>query len=75
MSKFAIRSFAIFFILMSVVACSNPAVDITNRAMDSRDASSYNEYLKNAGQINLEREKAGLAPSPIMSRAEWSGKK
>jgi hypothetical protein len=43
--------------------------------MDSRDASAYNEYLKNAGQINLEREKAGLAPSPIMSRAEWSGKK
>jgi len=42
--------------------------------MDSRDSNSYNEYLKNAAQINLEREKAGLAPAPIMSGAEWAGK-
>ena len=60
---------------VSVVACTNPAVDITNRAMDAHDSSAYNEYLKNTSQINLEREKAGLAPTPILSRAEWSGKK
>jgi hypothetical protein len=63
------------FVATSVVACTNPAVDITNRAMDSHDSSAYNDYLKNVAQINLEREKAGLAPIPIMSRAEWAGKK
>ena len=75
MRKFATRSFVVLFILMSVVACANPAVDITNRAMDSHDSSAYNEYLKNTAQINLEREKAGLAPTPVMSRGEWAGKK
>jgi hypothetical protein len=60
---------------MSAVACTNPAVDITNRAMDAHDSSAYNQYLKDAAQINIEREKAGLAPAPIMSRAEWAGKK
>ena len=75
MTKFGTTSLFVLFIATSVLACTNPAVDITNRAMDSRDSSAYNDYLKTAAQINLEREKAGLAPSPIMSRAEWAGKK
>jgi hypothetical protein len=59
----------------SVVACTNPAVAITNRALDSRDVLAYNDYLRDAGRINLEREQAGLAPAPILTRDEWSGKK
>jgi hypothetical protein len=43
--------------------------------MDAHDTSAYNEYLKDAAQINLEREKARMAPAPILSRAEWAGKK
>ena len=58
-----------------LVACTNPAVSITNRALDSRDLQAYNDYLRDAGRINLEREQAGLAPAPILTRAEWSGKK
>ena len=69
------RSFFIFLIAVGVVACTNPAVDITNRAMDAHDSSAYNQYLKDVAQTNLEREKAGLAPTPILSRAEWAGKK
>ena len=75
MTNFALRSFFVLFMVSSVVACTSPAVDITNRAMDAHDSSAYNEYLKNTDQINLEREKAGLAPTPILSRAEWAGKK
>jgi hypothetical protein len=75
MINFSTRSFFILFMTVGVVACTNPAVDITNRAMDAHDSSAYNQYLKDVAQINLEREKAGLAPTSILSRAEWAGKK
>ena len=53
----------------------SPAVAITNRALDTHDNTAYNEYLKDAAQINLEREKAGLAPAPILTREQWAGRK
>lgn len=45
MINFATRSFFIFFMTVGVVACTNPAVDITNRAMDAHDSSAYIQYL------------------------------
>jgi hypothetical protein len=75
MTNFAARSFLILCITASVVACTNPAVAITSRAMDSRDVSAYNDYLRDEGRINIEREQAGLAPAPILGRDEWAGKK
>jgi len=71
----AARFVLILFLAATATACQNPAVAISNRAMDSRDVSAYNEYLKDAGMINLEREKAGLAPAPILTRDEWAGTK
>jgi len=75
MTRMATRLFLILCMTASVVACTNPAVAITNRALDSRDLQAYNDYLRDAGRINLEREQAGLAPAPILTRDEWSGKK
>ena len=75
MHNFATRLGLIVFIAATAAACTNPAVAITNRAMDSRDASAYNEYLKDAAMINIEREKAGLAPAPFLTRQEWAGHK
>ena len=75
MSSFATRLALIVFVAATAAACQNPAVAISNRAMDSRDVAAYNEYLKDAGMINLEREKAGLAPAPILTRDEWAGTK
>lgn len=69
-----IRLVLIFFLAATVAACTNPAVSITDRALDSRDVSAYNDYLKDVGMINIEREKAGLPPAPILSRNEWAGK-
>jgi hypothetical protein len=43
--------------------------------MEAHDTSAYNEYLKDAAQNNLEREKAGLAPAPILTREQWAGRK
>jgi hypothetical protein len=75
MRTIATRLVLFLFIALTAAACTNPAVAITNRAMDSRDVSAYNEYLKDAAMINIEREKAGLAPTPLLTRDEWSGKK
>jgi len=75
MTNFAARLFFILCVTASVVACTNPAVAITDRALDSREVNAYNEYLRDAGRINIEREQAGLAPVPILSRDEWAGKK
>jgi hypothetical protein len=73
MWKPAISLGLICLLAVTAAGCTNPAVAITDRAMDSRDATAYNEYLKDAGMINLEREKAGLAPAPILTRDEWAG--
>jgi hypothetical protein len=75
MTNFAVTSLLMICMAASVGACTNPAVAITNRALDSRDLQAYNDYLRDAGRINIQREQAGLAPAPILSRAEWSGKK
>ena len=72
MAKIATRLLLVLCVTASVVACTNPVAAITNRALDSK---AYNDYLRAAGQINLEREQAGLAPAPILTREEWSGKK
>ena len=68
------RLVLIFFLAATAAACTNPAVSITDRALDSRDVSAYNDYLKDVGMINIEREKVGLPPAPILSRNEWAGK-
>ena len=75
MTNLAARAFLILCMMASVVGCTSPAIAITSRAMDSRDVSAYNDYLSDAGRINIEREQAGLAPAPILTRDEWAGKK
>jgi len=73
MKHTGVRALLLSVMVMSAIACTNPGVAISNRAMDAHDTAAYNEYLKTAAEINLEREKAGLPPAPIMSRAEWAG--
>ena len=75
MIKVTALSFCALLIAAGMVGCTNPAVDITNRALDAHDSTAYNEYLKQTAEINLEREKAGLLPTPVMGRKEWAGKK
>ena len=77
MDKALLRAIFLIAIGSSVVGCTSPSVAITDRILDSRDAradaQAYNQYLNDAARVNLEREKAGLAPAPIMSREQWSG--
>lgn len=75
MSNFSAASFLVLVMAAGAAGCTNPGVAITSRVMDAHEATAYNEYLKEAAQINIEREKAGLEPTPILSRAEWAGRK
>lgn len=52
-------------------ACMPTPIAVTNRIMDSHDRRMYLEYRRDAERMNLEREKAGLPPNPIMRSEEW----
>jgi hypothetical protein len=43
--------------------------------MNSMDHDKYSEYVQNTNHLNLEREKAGLKPIPVMTFNEWRGEK
>lgn len=59
-------SFGVF-----LLGCSGCVVD---RVMDSEDRRQYLDYRTESERINLEREKSGLTPHPIMSYEEWKKK-
>ena len=39
----------------------------------SSDLATYTTYRVQMERVNLDREKAGLKPNPIMSQEEWIG--
>ncbi len=43
--------------------------------MNSQDRQHYSEYVTETQRLNLEREKANLAPLAIMTFKEWRGDK
>jgi hypothetical protein len=44
---------------------------VTDRIVEHRDRNAYLHYRQEAEKLNLEREKTGLAPQPIMTIEEW----
>lgn len=42
-----------------------------SKAGTAQIMSAYTEYMVSMEKINLERERAKLAPRPILSKAEW----
>lgn len=49
---------------------STPAL-ITDRVLQSHERRLYLEYRDAAERRNLEREKLGLAPQPVLEYREW----
>jgi len=41
------------------------------KAQSSTDLRTYDQYRADMERVNLDREKAGLKPNPIMSQEEW----
>ena len=44
---------------------------VTSSLERQQDRKLYTEYRDKAEQTNIEREKAGLLPKPIMPMKEW----
>jgi len=42
-----------------------------SKAGTAQVMSAYTEYVVSMEKINLEREKAGLAPRPILNKSDW----
>lgn len=57
---------------LTLNACTPAPIAVTNRIMDSLDRRMYLDYRRDAERINLEREKAGLPPNPILISEEWA---
>ncbi|MCX8157591.1 MAG: hypothetical protein N3J91_14285 [Verrucomicrobiae bacterium] len=51
-----------------LLGCNGCVVD---RIMDSEDRKHYLDYRTEAERINMEREKNGLPPRPILTYEEW----
>jgi hypothetical protein len=71
MNRFLSRT-AFLLIAAALAGCvpSNDAIDI--RVQESRDTEAYGKYRNALARSNIEREKAGQAPVPILDREEWA---
>jgi hypothetical protein len=50
---------------------SNAKENVAERQERSADFKAYSDYRTRMEEINLQREKSGLKPSPIMTQDEW----
>jgi hypothetical protein len=45
--------------------------EATQKETEARHIQTYNTYKADADKLNLDREKSGLKPQPVMTFAEW----
>lgn len=50
---------------------SKSKTESAEKAERSKDLASYARYRVDMEKINLEREKSGLKPRPLMTQEEW----
>lgn len=50
---------------------SNAKTKSAEKAQRSADLKTYAQYRVDMERVNLDREKAGLMPNPIMTQEEW----
>jgi hypothetical protein len=76
-------SFLLLFSLLAVQGCvpvaigymahklSEAKTESAEKAQRSADLRTYTTYRTDMERINLDREKAGFKPRPIMTQEEW----
>jgi hypothetical protein len=52
---------------------SDAKTDAAEKEQRSKDLATYANYRVEMEKVNLERQKAGLKPNPIMTQEEWIG--
>lgn len=70
MMKFRALSACFLLVPVSALALSGC---VPQMVMNSMDHQHYSDYVTKTEQINYEREKSGLAPTPIMTFSQWKG--
>ncbi len=54
------------------VGCTSPYEAIKSRVQETRDREAYGKYRNDVARSNIDLEKAGQAPVPILNREEWT---
>jgi hypothetical protein len=62
-------------LIIAVLVCPFLNGCVPQIIMKSQDRQHYSEYVTETQRINLEREKANLAPVKVMTFNEWRGDK
>ena len=62
-------------LILLTIAASLMSGCIPQMVMKSQDRQHYSEYVTETQRLNLEREKANLAPIKVMTFEEWGGGK
>lgn len=52
-------------------AISSSKDEAAQKEAEARHVQTYNTYKSDAEKLNLDRQKSGLQPQPIMTFAEW----
>jgi hypothetical protein len=52
-------------------AISSSKDEATQKEAEARHIQTYNTYKSDAEKLNLDRQKSGLKPQPVMTFAEW----
>jgi hypothetical protein len=52
-------------------AISSSKDDATQKEAEARHVQTYNTYKSDAEKLNLDRQKSGLKPQPVMTFSEW----
>lgn len=68
MSKFSASTAKLAAIMLLAVTLQGCVPQLV---MNSMDHEHYSDYVTKTEQINFERQKAGLQPTPIMTFDEW----
>jgi len=54
-----------------IAGCAASHEAIQSRGEESRGSEAYGKYRNELARSNIEREKVGQAPVPILDREEW----
>jgi len=52
--------------------CISPHEAIRSRVQETQDREAYGKYRNDLARSNIDREKAGQPPIPILNREEWA---
>lgn len=71
MNRVLCRTAFLFCFAAGFTGCTSPHEAIRNRIQETLDTEAYGKYRNGLAQSNIELEKAGQAPVPILNREDW----